>query len=429
MSAIATPATPAEERSTPPLRALFGQRDFLLLWGGEAISLLGDQFYMIALPWMMLQLTGDAFAMGAVLALGGIPRALFMLVGGAITDRFSPRLTMLVSNLWRMLLIGLMALLIFSNSLQIWMIYVLALLLGLGDAIFFPAQSAIVPRIVDRAQLGPANAIVQATAQISLFVGPVIAGSVIALLSTAGESLDMRAMSFAFGIDTLTFVVSVLTLWLMRPQPHSVGSSSSSGLIQSIREGLVTVGRDVKLRTIFLIIAASNLLVVGPIGVGIPVLADTRFPEGAAAFGIIMSAYGGGSLLGTLLSGILPRPPARILGSILFVLFSSSGFGVALIGLSQTTALATVVALLMGIGQGYVVIVFITWLQARTAEAMLGRMMSLLMFASAGLAPVSNALAGALINLNVTAVFVGFGGLMALMALLAALNPATRALD
>src|SRR5919197_4754758 len=73
-------------------------RNFRLLWIGEGISLLGDQFYLIALPWLVLQLTGSALALGTIMALASIPRALFMLVGGAFVDRFSPRTVMVASN-------------------------------------------------------------------------------------------------------------------------------------------------------------------------------------------------------------------------------------------------------------------------------------------------------------------------------------------
>src|SRR5215213_3699159 len=87
-------------------------RNFRLLWIGEGISLLGDQFYMIALPWLVLQLTGSALALGTVMALASIPRALFMLIGGALVDRFSPRNVMFLSNLVRMILVALLAILV-----------------------------------------------------------------------------------------------------------------------------------------------------------------------------------------------------------------------------------------------------------------------------------------------------------------------------
>ena len=113
------------------MRALFTSRNFILLWIGEAISLLGDQFYMIALPWLTLQLTGDPFAIGLVLAVAGIPRALFMLIGGSITDRFSPRMVMFASNILRMLLVHVLALVVFTGMIQVWMLYIFALLFGL----------------------------------------------------------------------------------------------------------------------------------------------------------------------------------------------------------------------------------------------------------------------------------------------------------
>src|SRR5262249_45252141 len=92
--------------------------NFRLLWIGEGISLLGDQFYMIALPWLVLQLTGSGLAVGTVLALAGIPRALFMLIGGALTDRFTPRTLMLGSNLVRLVLVSILALLVLLGLIQ-----------------------------------------------------------------------------------------------------------------------------------------------------------------------------------------------------------------------------------------------------------------------------------------------------------------------
>src|SRR5512139_1916353 len=152
-------------------------RNFRMLWIGEGISLLGDQFYMIALPWLVLSLTGNALAVGTVFALAGIPRALFMLVGGALTDRFTPRKLMINSNLARMVLTGLLAALVATDLIQLWMLYALALFFGLADAFFFPAQTSIVPQLVDKDQLQQGNAVIQGTATWSLLVGPILAGT------------------------------------------------------------------------------------------------------------------------------------------------------------------------------------------------------------------------------------------------------------
>lgn len=112
------------ERNVSPLQRVLRQRNFRLLWIGEGISLLGDQFYMIALPWLVLKMTGDALAVGGVLAVAAIPRALFMLIGGAFTDRFSPRTVMLGSNLLRMIIVTLLTVLVIAGSTNLWMLYI-----------------------------------------------------------------------------------------------------------------------------------------------------------------------------------------------------------------------------------------------------------------------------------------------------------------
>src|SRR3954449_6540557 len=102
------------------------QRNFRLLWIGEAISGLGDQFAMIALPWLALVLTGSGLALGSVLALMAVPRAALMVVGGAYVDRLSPRRVMLVSNAVRFVAVGALGLVVVSGGAQLWMLYAFA---------------------------------------------------------------------------------------------------------------------------------------------------------------------------------------------------------------------------------------------------------------------------------------------------------------
>lgn len=252
MSAITTPTKsigldeklePEDKKTTTSPLAL---RDFRLLWLGEGISLIGDQFYLIALPWLVLQLTGDALAMGTVLALAGIPRALFMLVGGAFTDRFSPRRIMLVSNLTRLGLVASLAALVLAGRIEVWMLYGFGLAFGLMDTFFFPAQNAIIPKIVKENQLQGANAIIQGTMQLSLFAGPVLAGLLISVLDNPntsalfGASGNLTGIGLAFGIDALTFLASAMTLWMLRtdangPAPNE-GTKDQSNVLNAIRD-------------------------------------------------------------------------------------------------------------------------------------------------------------------------------------------------
>jgi MFS family permease len=285
--------------------SIFTNRNFRLLWLGEAISLVGDQFYLIALPWLVLQITGNALAMGTMMAVGGIPRAAFMLLGGALSDRFQPRTVMLSTNLIRMALVAILSGIVIAGVTELWMLYIFALVFGLADAFFFPAQGAIVPRVIHRPEhLQTANSIIQGTAQFSLFAGPVLAGIIIALLD--GNDGDTTGIGVALGIDAITFLASACSLWLMKTVAPSSEEESQSPL-HAIRDGLAYTWNNKLLRYFFTLIGLANIFINGPLMVGIPVLADSRLPEGAAAFGIVMSAFGGGSLVGIILAGLLPK--------------------------------------------------------------------------------------------------------------------------
>jgi MFS family permease len=378
---------------------------------------------------LVLQLTGSALALGTVMALASIPRALFLLVGGALVDRFSPRSVMIASNFARLVLVVLLSALVLTNTIRIEMLYAFALAFGLADAFYFPGQSAIIPQLLPEDQLQAGNTFVQGTAQLSLFLGPVLAGSLIALLgqaATAGGASGTEGLGIAFGIDALSFVASLLCLNLMRVPGIPKQVDEEQNVIESIKGGFAYLWSRATLRVLFLLMIAMNFLVMGPVIVGIPVLAATRLAEGAAAFGIIMSAFGGGALLGIILSNVLPPLKPKHFGAMLLLIISWMGIGVALMPLFPSTIVIAVIMLLVGVANGYVNINFFTWLQQRIPQELMGRVMSLLFFTSVGLAPVSNALAGAILEINLNVLFIAGGGLMAAVSLLSILSPAIQ---
>lgn len=413
-------------------------RNLRLLWVSSGIGMLGGQFYMIALPWLVLQLTDDAFAVGTVAAAAGVPRALFMLVGGALTDRFPPRTILIISGLLRMVMVTLLTVLVFTGSIELWMLYALAFSFGVADAFSWPASGALLPRLVSRDELQAANSLIQGTSQLAFLAGPVLAGGLIALFAgaqEAGEAADVasrtRGIAAAFGINSCTFMVSALLLLMMRIPRDAEEETDSGGEISmwsSIWEGLVVVWNDLTLRALFSIIAAINFLLTGPIAVGIPVLANSRLPEGAVAYGIIMSAFGGGALIGTILAGVLPKPSPQRLGLTFIFATSPIGIGAILLGFASSTPIAASMTLMMGIGEGYAVILFITWLQTRMPLSILGRMMSLVNLASVGLQPLSMALAGFLLKWDMTGLFVGAGTIMVVVVFASVFSPAVRAM-
>ena len=419
------PSAPGESPSGSG--SIFGVRDFRTFFIGQSVSMLASQFSMIAFPWLVLLLTGNGLAMGSVLALMGVPRALLMLVGGAVTDRFSCRGVLLASTVGRFAVISLLAALTLGGLITAPVLYFFALAFGIIDAFSFPAGSAILPQLVGSERLGQANALVQGTAQIAVFVGPVVASAVIAALSggaSAETATSMLGIGVAFVVDACGFAVSAIALASIRTRAV-VAQQAGESVLRAIREGLTTVWHDAPVRVYFIMIAGINLLFAGPFAIGIPVLARMRLVEGVTALGMIMSAYGGGSLLGIVLAGSLKVPFERQTGRVTG-LISTLGLGLVVIGLSFSTPLTALVAATMGFANGYVVVGFITWLQRRTPPQMLGRVMSLLMFASVGLQPVSMTLGGALVDLNATALFVGAGVLLTALVLAMGANPALR---
>ena len=412
----------SEKKSASPFRHLLANRDFRLLWIGEAISLLGDQFHMIALPWLVLQLTGDAFIMGTVLALAAVPRAIFMLVGGAITDRYSSRNVMLLSNIARMILVIILAATILTGTIEMGLIYLISLLFGLADAFYFPSSQSIIPSLVSKTLLQPANAIVQGTIQISVFLGPVIAGVLISLLSspsTMSEGVSaISGIGIAFGFDALTFVISALTLLMMSntSTEQREDEEGQQSILSSIKEGFIYIRNDSLLMKVFLTSMGINFLINGPLTVGIPVLASTQYPEGAAAFGIIISGFGGGALLGILMAGALPRPKSAYMGTLIMLGVSTLGMAEIVLVATHSTPLATLAVAIAGAGNGYINVMIFTWIQSVTPSNMLGRMTSVFMFAGAGSAPLGHALTGALLTISPLLTFAGAGILVILLA-------------
>src|SRR5262245_10485777 len=147
----------ASAKPQNPMSKVFSIPDFRLLWIGSTTSILGDQFAFIATPWLVLQLTNDPLVLGTVLALEGIPRAIFILIGGAITDRFSPRTIMLTADIIRMILTALMALVIFIGIVKLWMLYAFGLAFGLVAGFAIPASNSMVPMLVPEDDLQAGN--------------------------------------------------------------------------------------------------------------------------------------------------------------------------------------------------------------------------------------------------------------------------------
>jgi MFS family permease len=392
-------ADPVLPRVPHPLRSAAYRR----LWIGGSISLLGDQFYFVSLPWLVLQLTGSALAMSTILMTGAIPRAVLMLMGGALSDRLSPRRIMIGTALSRTVLVTAIGALLAWHSLHMWELYLLAFTFGVADAFAMPASSAYLPLIVEREQLVQANSVSQTTGQLVTIAGPAPAAIVLKTLGAA----------WAFFLDALSFLAILAALWTL-PDPPARPKAAKKPMWRSIVEGIRAVRSDQPLSVLMLMATVINFCLTGPIAVGLPDLASSRF-HSPTAFAVLLSSVASGGLLGALLAGVwkIHHKGLLMLGGSAFI-----GLCIASIGLLPKLWLIAAILLLTGIAAGLVNLHILTWIQQRVDAATRGRVMSVLMVASIGLMPLSLAAGGVLAQWSLKWMFVIAG--VATMAVAAA---------
>jgi len=408
------------------MRELVRIRHFRWFWIGEAISVLGDQFYLLALPWLALELTDSPATLGAVLMAAAIPRAALMPVGGILVDRLSPQSLLLLSNSVRAVVVALLTALVFAGRVEIWHLFVLGTIFGAVDALSFPAFMSLTPRLVEERLLESANAAIQGTAQLAGMIGPAIAGVVIAAIGMAG----------AFAVDTASFVVSVVTLVEMnrllrqRALPRATEApppkKGDDPVVVEQSAVRYTFG-DPVLRSVLIIVASINLGVLGPVGVGLPALVMKHWQGSSELFGGVMAAFGAGTLSGTLFAALAPRP--RRAGNV--TSYATAALAASMLGLGLVIHLFDARFLVFpllassGAAIGYLNIVGISWLQARVPPHLMGRVMAFMVLAANGLTPFSYALSGIVAEAGVVPLFVA-GGVAVTIAWLASRGNAFR---
>lgn len=412
MAATPLPLSSRPAKPLHPLRIPY----FRDLWLGSTVSIFGDQFYLVALPWLVLQLTGSSLALGTILMFAAVPRAVLMLMGGAVSDRVSPRRILMTTASARTLFVGAIALLSWLKIIHLWHIYILAFAFGFADAFSFPAAQALMPALVSPDQLHAANSAIQSSYQLCTMAGPAPAGIVV----------KKWGIPVAFFLDAVSFLFVIVALYRVpetfQPRPHT----ERPGVWHSITEGLRYVLSDPPLRSLMLLTAAINFCFAGPIGVGLAIMAKFRFGS-SAAFGTMLSSFSGGALIGMLLAGLRRKQSHR--GLILVVLVGLLGLGLASLALPLPLWGIGGILAAMGVGSGFVNIQIVSWMQAKVDRQLIGRVMSVLMFAAVGLAPISLGFAGAIAQLHLALMFAVAGILVLISAIVAGSNPATRQID
>lgn len=374
-------------------KQLFQNRNFRLLFTGEAISNLGDQFTFIGLAWLVTRMTGSGAAVGLVLALSGFPRALFMLVSGAVVDKLSSRNIMMVSNISRFLVVSTLAFLTIFGHIELWMIYIIALLFGIADAFFIPARTGMVPQLVDEHHLGAGNMLIQGLGQLSQFVGPFLVGMFIGYMESITN--NYYGIGFVMIIDAITFLVSLWTLYLM-PKSPPASPHKDQKFMNMLHEGFSSVLQNKGLRYLLITVACINFSFLGPFLIGIPLIAKNEL-LGAYSYGFIMSSWGVGALVGYFIAGFTVRPQKNstlyflcivIIMGILFSLFS----------FANNTYQFVLLSFFAAVSAGYIMLSLLTLIQKNTTPRLMGRTMSIVIFCWIGLNPASELVAGNIIE-------------------------------
>jgi MFS family permease len=415
------------------MNALKQNTNFKWLMRGGVISALGDQLTMIALPWLVLKLTGDTLALGLVIALMSIPRAVFILVGGALVDRYSPKRVLMLTKYVNAVLLALLTLLVMniasaptvalssslsltvaiSPHLALQLIYALALGLGLAQAFAMPSGMSILPLAIPADHLQAANGMMMGIRQVTMLIGPLLAAGLLAFAGDGnGGVSNARGLALAFGFDCLSYLVSAWTLAKVTLLPAAATSTAEvkpQSVLRSVGAGLRMVWDDVPMRLCFIYWGTVSLFIGGAMQVALPVLASQL--HGASTLGLIMGAHGAGTLLGM---GASAKLGARLrfasFGAMILTGDAIAGILLAPLGMVQAVWQAALLMLTLGLLTGYMQIKVFTWIQQRVPPQMMGRAMSIFMFIFMGLAPLSAAATGWILTLvSLSQLFLGGG--------------------
>jgi MFS family permease len=357
-------------------------RDFALLWAGMSVSLVGDGVYFVALAWQVYDLSGSPTALSIVGVAWTLPLALFVLLGGVVTDRVERRRVMIAADLVRAFAVAVIGVLSVTGVVELWHLVVMAAVFGTGEAFFGPAFSSIVPQIVPRELILQANALDQFVRPLGfMLLGPALGGWIVATLGP-GE---------AFLLDALTFLVSALALVLLHPRPLAPREGPSS-LLRDLREGFTFVRTRPWLWATLVAAAIFLLAYWGPIDVLVPYRVRNELGGGADDYGLILAFGGLGSIAAAVLVGRRGLPGRALT----FAYFVWAFGSLALVGLGVGTAVWQLMGFMFVESALFTagIVVWGTLMQTHVPGALLGRVSSLDWFVSTSLVPISFALTG-----------------------------------
>jgi transmembrane secretion effector len=356
-------------------------RDFRLLWIGQAVSLTGDGIYLVAIAWLVYDISNEPGALAIVGFAWTLPQVAGLLLAGVLSDRFERRRLLVIADVIRFVAIGAISALAFAESDQLWPVVLLVVVYGLGQALFQPAFTAIVPEVVPREELLHANALRELMEPLGMrFAGPALGGALIAAFG----------VGTAFLIDALTFVLSAAVVMLIRKRPPL--RTERGSMWRDLAEGYAYVRAHVWLWGTLVGAAIFLLITYGPFEVLLPYIIRNDLDGDAATFGAVLAFGGLGSILAAMILSRTGLPRKHIT-----LMWTAWTVGIALdVGLAVAGAawqMCLIAVLSFGLGT-VGMIIWNTLMNTLVPAEMLGRVSSFDWFVSIGLTPLSFAITG-----------------------------------
>jgi predicted MFS family arabinose efflux permease len=348
-----------------------------LLVGGQAASTIGDACYAVALPWYVLTGHGGTAALGTTLAAYGVARAAAMPAGGILCDRLGALRVLLIVDILRTGLVGGLAVQAALRPPSLVTLALFSALAGACQGAFVPGSYALMPAIAPAHRLQRANAALTGALQAGSLVGPLIGA---ALVARAGPAA-------AFALDAATFAISALTLAPLRPA--AVPPQENHTPPPKLRAVLAATPA---LPIMLIVVLAGNLASGGVCAVALPVLAHQRF--GTSGYGLVLAALAAGAVAGTTIGAWVRARRPTVTAARFFLVQTAALVLFPVAGLTGAAVAAVAFGLANAVGE----LIIVTALQRSFPPAALGRIMGLVMLASAGAFPVSVALTTAVVH-------------------------------
>lgn len=370
----------------PDLEPLGRNRDFRVLLTSQGVSALGDAVSFTALPLLVLALTGSGLMMGIVGALQMLPDLLFGMVAGALADRSDRRWMMFLADVGRAVLTALIPISVLMGGPTMAVIFVVAAPLSVLRALFLAGYTASVPALVGRSQVARANSIFEAIYSVGFIVGPAVAG---VLSATIGPGLTL-------GIDAVSFGLSGLALAFVRRDLRAPTDRPPASLLADIREGIVFIVHHPILRSMILFWGLVSIT-TAPLVTALAVHVTRDLGHEDTVLGLILAAYGVGTVVGALLTARANRRPVAP-----FLLGGTLATGVLLFVVARTDQVPVmlVVAAMAGVAQSMILVTYLTARTNLSPDALLGRVGSTARTISLGLQPIGMLVGGVLIDLT-----------------------------